>query len=195
MINASISSRTTTNNGTIRIPIRSTIVAGQSVVLPSVYNNAPVAQIPPAIEVAGKESLDRSTRASIRENLRTALFMRYLRRVVRDSVVDTDTADLGRQMWSELSKAANGRLRVPNAAPALGGQLLYTWDRGAHHLEVEIFPDAPSEFFYLNRETDEDWAADYNVGDSLPDGLLEKLYFFIVHDLPIAATTTGRAPA
>src|SRR5438034_355379 len=39
---------------------------------------------------------------------------------------------------------------VPDARPGPNGELLYSWDRDEHHLELEIFLDAPAEFFYEN---------------------------------------------
>ncbi len=107
----------------------------------------------------------------------------YLAQAVREYGATQEVSRLAWRAWVQMNRTMNDRLSVPNAHTALGGQILYTWDRGAHHFELEIFPDAPSEFFYLNRETDEDWDYIYNVGDQIADALVEKLSLFISHDL------------
>jgi hypothetical protein len=66
-------------------------------------------------------------------------------------------------------------LSVPDACPGPDGQLLYTWDHGDHHLELELFPDAPAEFFYENDTTGDVWEATYIVGKSVPAGAMDKL--------------------
>jgi len=107
----------------------------------------------------------------------------YLDQAVREYGATEQVSQLAWRAWVLMNRAMSNQLSVPNAHTAIGGQILYTWDRGAHHFELEIFPDAPSEFFYLNRETDEDWDYIYNVGDQMADALVEKLSLFILHDL------------
>lgn len=42
---------------------------------------------------------------------------------------------------------------MPNAGVCDDGHILYTWDKGVHHFEIEIFPTGPLEYFYMNRDT------------------------------------------
>jgi hypothetical protein len=92
----------------------------------------------------------------------------YLDTAVNDGVVSRETADKALRLWESL----HDQIRPPSVGISSGGHVLYTWDAGVHHLEIEIFANEPMEFFYLNRSTDEDWLA---VGDVLPDGLAEKI--------------------
>jgi hypothetical protein len=108
--------------------------------------------------------------------------LHYLRRV---STVGTDppitqqTADQARKAWWAVWEATTYALPIPAACTGPDGQMLYVWDRGRHHLELEIIPGQPAEFFYRDRETEELWAEDYIVGGPLPAEAVEKLKLFI----------------
>lgn len=154
------------------------------------YNSASVAIRSKTDANAFDDTIRASLRASMTYDHSVNQLLEYLRRAAAERAISWDTATQAWNIWLRLNEIVSERLSVPDAAPALGGQLIYTWDRGEHHLEVEIFPDAPSEFFYLNRETDEDWAADYIIGNAFPGELIEKLQLFIIHDLPAATSTT-----
>ena len=56
--------------------------------------------------------------------------------------------------------------------------MFYSWDSGRHHLELEIIPGQPAEFFYRDRETEQFWGEDYTIGDRLPTRVVEKLSLF-----------------
>ena len=107
----------------------------------------------------------------------------YLAQAVREYGASQEVSRLAWHAWIQMDRVMHNQLSVPNAFTAMGGQILYTWDKGPHHFELEIFPDAPSEFFYLNRETDEDWDCIYNVDAPITGALIEKLSLFILHDL------------
>jgi hypothetical protein len=55
----------------------------------------------------------------------------------------------------------------------------YSWDRGRHHLELEITPGQPSVFFYRDRQTGTFWGDEYTVGDSLTDEVVQRLRLFV----------------
>lgn len=86
----------------------------------------------------------------------------YLDTAVQDRVLSRETADKAQRLWESLSD----RICPPDVGITSGGHVLYTWNVGVHYLEAEIFANEPTEFFYLNRSTDEDWSAE---GDALPD--------------------------
>lgn len=52
-------------------------------------------------------------------------------------------------VWQEVKDT----LPMPNAGVGPDGELLYTWDKGAHHYEIEVFPDGRKEYFYMHRQT------------------------------------------
>ena len=68
---------------------------------------------------------------------------------------------------------------VPAACTGPDGEMFYSWDRGHHHLELEIIPGKPAEFFYRNRETEELWGEDYIVGNALSAEAIHKLKLIV----------------
>src|SRR5438093_1546188 len=99
----------------------------------------------------------------------------YLYAIADQELVTPQLARLAWQAWSSLSDCMSNALLVPDACPGPSGELLYTWDRDGHHLELEIFPDTPAEFFYENDSSGEVWEAAFVIGESVPPGALDKL--------------------
>ena len=102
----------------------------------------------------------------------------YLGTVSNAGDISHEAATTALIVWNEISKTLRA-LPVPDAAPGPEGQLLYTWNRGEHHLELEIFPEAPAEFFYYNRASEETWQEDYRVGEPLSEAALARLSLFL----------------
>jgi hypothetical protein len=71
--------------------------------------------------------------------------------------------------------------------------MFYSWDRGKHHMELEIIPGQPAQFFYRNRETGQLWGEDYTIGTAVPAEALQRFKLFITDWQPsqIAAMSTG----
>ena len=84
----------------------------------------------------------------------------------------------GRAAWRDIWTASRGQMPIPAACTGPDGQMLYAWDHGQHHLELEIFPHKDAEFFYKDRQTRELWGEDYKVGDPLPYDAIKKFKFF-----------------
>ena len=101
----------------------------------------------------------------------------YLGTVSNAGDISSETAKAALTVWNDLSQMFRA-LAVPDAAPGPDRQLLYTWNRGKHHLELEIFPAAPAEFFYYNRDSEATWQEDYRVGDPLSTDAQAKLSIF-----------------
>ncbi len=98
---------------------------------------------------------------------------------VRDAGdISESTATLALIAWATLSDAISNSLSVPDAAPGPEGQLLYAWNKGEHHLELEIFPNSPAEFFYLNRVSNESWEDEYDVNTPVSQQAKDKLSIF-----------------
>ena len=74
----------------------------------------------------------------------------YLYQIVDQELVTPRLARMAWEAWAALSNSMNNALLVPDACPGPNGELLYSGDRDEHHLELEIFLDAPAEFFYEN---------------------------------------------
>jgi len=105
----------------------------------------------------------------------------YLNRVSggEHALVTPGTASQAMKAWNAIWVASGGRMPIPAACTGPDGEMFYSWDRGRHHLELEIIPDQPAEFFYRDRETEQLWAEDYNIGGPLPAETIEKLRLFI----------------
>lgn len=105
----------------------------------------------------------------------------YLQRVATERkppLITQATAKKSWDLWLAVRKATGYSMAVPSAGTGPDGVMFYSWDKGEHHLEAEIFPDRDVEFFYRNRRTGELWGEDY-AGRRVPDGLTEKLLLFV----------------
>lgn len=89
------------------------------------------------------------------------------------------TAEQARRAWWLISEATGFALPIPAACTGPDGEMFYSWDRGKHHLELEIVPGRSAEFFYRDRETEALWGEDYNIGETLSVEAIEKLKLFI----------------
>jgi len=107
--------------------------------------------------------------------------LKYLREVStgNDPLISPDTALLAVRAWRLIWAASNGKMPIPAACTGPDGQMLYAWDQGRHHLELEIIPQRPAEFFYKDRETRELWGEDYTIGDPIPAEAVERFKFFM----------------
>jgi hypothetical protein len=103
----------------------------------------------------------------------------YLYQIVDQELVPPRLARLAWEAWSTLSNSVGNALLVPDACPGPDGQLLYTWDRDEHHLELEIFPDTPAEFFYENDATGHVWETQFDIGAPVSAEVLDKVRLFV----------------
>jgi len=118
---------------------------------------------------------------SIEQHARHEQHKQYLQRVSTEGnppPITRATARKSWDLWQAIRKAAGPSLPIPSAGTGPQGVMFYSWDKGDHHLETEIFPDRDTEFFYRNRQTGELWGEDYS-GGALPAGLLEKFSLFV----------------
>ena len=106
---------------------------------------------------------------------------RYIEEAQKANSVAADVAAAARQMWTKLSAATGNQLPLPDACPGPDGDLLYTWDRGDHHLEVEIELGTAPTAFYWNRRTGETWEADLEESSPVPEEVLSRLKVFLSH--------------
>jgi hypothetical protein len=94
-------------------------------------------------------------------------------------VIAPEMAHRAWRAWCQAWAASGFRLGVPDACSGPDGQLLYTWDRGRHHLEVELVPGGPDEFFYRDRESGWIAGTDRDPGGPLPAAALDLIARFL----------------
>jgi hypothetical protein len=103
----------------------------------------------------------------------------YLNQMVDQELITPRVARLAWNAWTALSNSTGNALPVPDACPGPDGELLYTWDQGEHHLELEIFADTPAEFFYENEASGEVGEATFVIGEPVPAEVLTRLQILV----------------
>ena len=71
----------------------------------------------------------------------------YLKRVSTEGnppPITLGTATSARRAWQAIWQASGFSMPVPAACTGPDGEMFYSWDRGRHHLELEIIPGQPS---------------------------------------------------
>jgi hypothetical protein len=114
-----------------------------------------------------------------KERARAQKLSQYLAQLSASQEISDAMALLAWRAWTHVRSATSSLLPVPDASPGPDGQLLYTWDRGEHHLELEVFENGAAEFFYRNRVSDELWEHIGTVDEAVPQTAKEKLSLFI----------------
>jgi hypothetical protein len=92
----------------------------------------------------------------------------YLRKRVTDHSITAPTAALAVQMLQAV-REATPQLPEPDASATCEGDVLFTWDRGEHHLELQVYDDGAGDLFYRDRETGEIEGGAFHLGSPLPD--------------------------
>jgi hypothetical protein len=105
----------------------------------------------------------------------------YLQKVSRGEspAISVQTARIAREAWLAIRQATDFEMPIPAACTGPDGQMFYSWDKAKHHLELEIFPDMPAEFFYRNRQSNELWGEEYVIGEPLPSDAVAKFKYFL----------------
>ena len=106
----------------------------------------------------------------------------YLASVRDAGEISADVAIRALSAWFTLRGAMLENLSVPDAAPGPEGQLLYAWNNVEHHLELEVFPNGPAEFFYLNRFSNDSWEDEFNVNTPVSQRVHDALSIFSATD-------------
>jgi hypothetical protein len=98
-----------------------------------------------------------------------------------DASITSGVAAVARAAWESVCEASAGRMPVPAACTGPDGELFSSWDRARHHLEVEVLPDAPAEWFYRDRDRvgpGSTWLEEWSPGNPLPTAVIEALHLF-----------------
>lgn len=86
------------------------------------------------------------------------------------------------QIWERLRShfLSNGLcLEVPDACPGQKNNFMYTWSKGEHYFECEIFGSKEVEFFYRNRNSSEVWGEDTTLEQDFSTAVLDKATLFV----------------
>lgn len=89
------------------------------------------------------------------------------------------TASQAREAWQLIRDCTANRMPVPAAMTGDDGRVFYSWDRGRHHMELEIAPGEPAFFFYRDRETGETWSEEGAIAYGLTTDASARLLLFI----------------
>jgi hypothetical protein len=92
-------------------------------------------------------------------------------------------------VYRQILEAAGDKIPVPPAGAILEDipideqVVFFSWDRGVHHFEVEIFPTVPTDWFYRKRDGDETdldsrRLLEIQVGEPLPPAVVDILKLF-----------------
>src|SRR5262245_21798744 len=96
--------------------------------------NRPVSVAPPPKDGGDKESCGKSLYERVKDHL---LDLKEVSTNAPQPLISPATAQLAREAWWLLWEATGQALPVPAACTGPDGQMLYTWDRDRHHLELE----------------------------------------------------------
>lgn len=99
----------------------------------------------------------------------------FIERAKQSQEIEPQTAAFAWDTWGLLNNTLSKALSVPDASYGPDGQFLFIWDKGEHHLELEIEPSGQAYFFYRNRSSGALWDSDYKVGEPLSHEIIEKL--------------------
>lgn len=94
------------------------------------------------------------------------------------TAVDRGLADIAWHTWLKINKEIDPQPDVPDVRPGHDGEILYIWDQGEHHCEIEFLPDQPCVVFYMNRLSNKDWSEEYDPSAPIPARLKEALRWF-----------------
>ena len=81
-----------------------------------------------------------------------------------------ETAEHAYRMWQWVARMTGEGFPVPDACPTPEGDVLFCWDQGIHHFEMEVDSSTGAAFlFYRDRLTGRTWGDDYVFGCLLPE--------------------------
>jgi hypothetical protein len=85
------------------------------------------------------------------------------------------------QVWERLRSHFLSNdlcLEVPDACPGQRDNFMYTWSKGEHYFECEIFGSGEVEFFYRNRNSSEVWGEDTTLEQEFSTNILDRAALF-----------------
>ncbi|HYK04996.1 MAG TPA: hypothetical protein VE974_24795 [Thermoanaerobaculia bacterium] len=89
-------------------------------------------------------------------------WLEYLRSLPYSGATSSFIAASAERLWRSIRPTA-GSLSVPDAVATETGGIFMSWDRGDHHLEIELMSSGRYDWFYRNRKT-----GAYGGGEDFP---------------------------
>jgi hypothetical protein len=121
----------------------------------------------------------RPTKSEAKKSLASLLHEHrlYLQKIAREGEI---SQELRRSAWTMLLRILEEEedVDVPDAIPGVDGKLFYTWKSGEHYLDLEMFPDGETEFFYRNAQSGRLWNLSSRIDLPLPREAASKLRLF-----------------
>ena len=87
-------------------------------------------------------------------------------------------AESVKRFWRHLRSLRSWNLPVPQAGPTEAPGFLLVWDRGRHHLEIEIYDDGTFDWFYRDRRDESYFGDDGLAPDARPSDLMDRIHLF-----------------
>lgn len=94
-----------------------------------------------------------------------------------DGTISEDVFNCASRVWTKIN-LLDLNLEVPDACPGYRDNLMFTWLKGEHYLECEVFGNGIVEFFYFNKESEQTYSEDTEINAKLSAEILEKLNLF-----------------
>jgi len=98
----------------------------------------------------------------------------YLDEAVKFGEIKKFTSELALQALQALPDA----LPIPDASIVSDGVVLFTWDKGVHHGEMEVYPNSRGLLLYINAKTNYELEREFIIGKSVPKKFVDNFKFF-----------------
>lgn len=112
-------------------------------------------------------------------------YLHQVQNAVSTTVDDKETLfnllKFSKEVWRILDnyfRARSLNLQVPDACIGNSNQFMYTWIKGDHYLECEIFSSGEVEFFYKQKSSGTIWGEDTKIEHEFSTDILEKVQIF-----------------
>ena len=79
-------------------------------------------------------------------------WLEYLRGLPYSGAVSAYIAASAERLWRNI-RPVTGTTSVPDAVATETGGIFMSWDRGDHHVEIELMSSGRYDWFYRNRKT------------------------------------------
>lgn len=96
----------------------------------------------------------------------------YLDEAVKFGEIKQSTSELALQALSSLPIT----LPIPDTGIIPDG-VLFMWDKGVHHGEIEVYASGRAKLFYINAKTNYELEREFIVGKSVPRKLVDNFKF------------------
>jgi hypothetical protein len=101
-------------------------------------------------------------------------FLAFIRQLHDGRHLTDEQAAAAPRLWARV-RQLQPHLLPPHTGIAEDGSLLMAWDRGHHHLDLEVLPNGTVEWFYLDRASDRAEGEDVEAGGDLPGDFTARL--------------------